>query len=585
MVFAQNMAQWHLLMWVVPALLAVLCSAIGKHLSRPVLLALCLSGVSWPLLQALSAGVWFLWGGGQATPPLTLDVPGGQGLFALVFALDGMSNWAVALASALSLLALVQALDITRFWIGRHRYYALVLLVGASANLLFTARSMLAVLFGWEAVALAGTFAAGFWEPEEGRARTGLRWLVFQHIGTVCLVVVWLVHEAAPLLAAILLVCACAIRLGLPPFHGWVPEHSRSPSSALALVHSVASLLAGIYLLQKSWSLLVPVSWIVHLLYASVGAAVLAGVLAAWLPGRPATALAWLFVAAGGLLTMVQAAGDAAAVRLLLTGLAPALAGAVLSLGGVVDWLESRDVPRGTPPGRALVWLVAALAGSLAIFPAISALALGRALLAFPAGTMTWVGVAAAGLFLVAAGRVLAGLAGTLAADLAQRNRAPARHGGLLGAGWLAAGAGPLLGLALLVSHSFSGQIFGGGKGLAWGVALGAGLVLGWLSGWFSSGPSWKPAMAGRLVGRAASSGLVLGELVVRLPVVLLRMVGVLVWRLVGDFLLDTVLVGTAVGTIEGVGAVTRLIQNGRVQRYAFVLLVLVLVLVMVLRG
>jgi hypothetical protein len=82
-----------------------------------------------------------------------------------------------------------------------------------------------------------------------------------------------------------------------------------------------------------------------------------------------------------------------------------------------------------------------------------------------------------------------------------------------------------------------------------------------------------------RLMERVAESGLGVGELVVQLPLMAARGIGVVLWRGFGDLLIDGVLIGGAVSTIDGIGAVLRFFQNGKIQQYSLAILAATLLL------
>jgi hypothetical protein len=106
-----------------------------------------------------------------------------------------------------------------------------------------------------------------------------------------------------------------------------------------------------------------------------------------------------------------------------------------------------------------------------------------------------------------------------------------------------------------------SGALAAGLLGACWGIWRGRGAA--WLQG--------DLTRAQRLSERLAELGLGIGEALVRLPLFLARGAGVVVWRGIGDGLIDVLLVGTAYKFIEGVGIALRLLQNGRIQRYTLV--------------
>ncbi len=54
----QQLAEWHLLLWVVPFVIGLVTAGIGAWANHRVLVVLALVGVGWPILQALAAAVF-----------------------------------------------------------------------------------------------------------------------------------------------------------------------------------------------------------------------------------------------------------------------------------------------------------------------------------------------------------------------------------------------------------------------------------------------------------------------------------------------------------------------------------------------
>lgn len=84
-----------------------------------------------------------------------------------------------------------------------------------------------------------------------------------------------------------------------------------------------------------------------------------------------------------------------------------------------------------------------------------------------------------------------------------------------------------------------------------------------------------------RVMEWVAETGLGIGELVVVIPVFAARILGVLVWRVIGDAIIDTLIIGTTYKTVEGVGFALRMLQNGRIQRYALVAVLTTLIVIL----
>lgn len=580
-----TLARAHLLLWIVPALCAVLTSALGKRLSHRALAILSLAGALVPLAQSAAAAVFFLWGGGFGLGRveiswLTRDP------FSLVFELTPLGSWAMLVCSALVVAAQVHAIGSVSRLVGRHRYQALALTVGAAGGVLFTADSMVTLLFGWESLALASAFLAGFWEPEQGGGRTGMRWLLFQRVSGVLLLLGSLALQIDSTLAAILVASAALVRLGQLPFHGWIPDSSRAPSSAMALLHGTASLLAGIFVLDRIWPLFAHIEHM-QLVTGILGASgVVFAILAGLQQHRPQMTLGWLFLLTGGLCLLGYSVGDPVAARLLVSGNVLVLSGIVLAIGTFAGPLFELEYDQGVANSPYARKAYHVLVAALALPPSLSFVALGRLCGSVPAGTLGLLIKLLVCLSMLACGWILRRVFVVLNAD-SQPKRPPASRWASAAPAGLGA-AGFVFGLSAFFSHRESEFLYGGSIGFMWALAAALALLGGWLLGAVlgASGRRrrrWAYRLTGSqlMMDKIAGTGLGLGEMVVHLPAIILRTLGVVFWRGIGDFLIDTVIIGAAVRTIEGIGTAMRYIQNGRVQRYMFVLVLATLLLVL----
>jgi NADH:ubiquinone oxidoreductase subunit 5 (subunit L)/multisubunit Na+/H+ antiporter MnhA subunit len=582
-----NLARAHLLLWIVPAVCAIFTSALGRRLSHRALSGLSLVGAILPVAQSAAAAVFFLWGpqagnlGRVEIGFMTRDP------FSLVFELTPLGTWAMLLCSILVLAAQIHAIGSVARLVGRHRYQALVLTVGAAGGVLFTAASMVTLLFGWESLALASAFLAGFWESEQGGGRTGMRWLLFQRVSGLLLLLGLLALQTYSTLAAIFVAAAALVRLGQLPFHGWIPDSSRAPSSAMALLHGAASLLAGIFVLDRIWPLFSQVESMA-LVTGIVGASgVVFGILAGLQQHRPQKMLGWLFLLTGGFCLMGYSVGDPVAARLLVSGNMLVLGGLVLAVGtfaGPLFETESGPSVAKSPHTRkAYLILVAALA----LPPSLTFVALGRFCGSVPSGTIGLLIRVLVCLAMLTCGWILRRVYSELASKDPDGKKPAGR--------WAGAAPGGLgvtafvFGLAAFFSHHESEYLYGGSVGFYWALGSAAALLAGWLLGTAVAVPGrvgkrhWTDRLTNSqlIMDKIAGTGLGVGEMVARLPVIILRALGVVFWRGIGDFIIDTLIMGTTVRTIEGIGTAMRYIQNGRVQRYMFVLVLATLLLVL----
>jgi NADH:ubiquinone oxidoreductase subunit 5 (subunit L)/multisubunit Na+/H+ antiporter MnhA subunit len=586
MAILKEVASLHLLMWIVPASVAILVSALGARLSRRSLAVISLLGLAVPLLQSVAAVVFFLWGWhyGQLNE-VRIETMTGR-LFTLSFLLTQKGAWAILLSTTVAMAAQIHALGSVSRLVGRHRYHALVLAVAASGSVLFTGRSMVTVLFGWETLVLAGAFMAGFWESEEGAGRTGMRWLLFQRASGVLLLLGFLALDLYEHMGAVFIVLAVCVRAGQLPFHGWIPDSTRAPASTTILVHGVSSLLAAVYVLDLFWELVVQTPHLADVVGIVGAAGVLLGILTGLQQHRPQKTLGWMYMLMGGLAWIGFSIGDPVAARMLVTGTVLSLGGLVLSVGSVAGPLAEAESTCGVVKSRYTRRAYLVLAAAVALPPSITFVALARLCGSVPEGSVGLLACILVCLALFAMGWILRrihhGLDDGNQADQPRvsrwRSAAPA------GLGVIALA----LGAAAFFTHMDSPTLYGGVGGILWATGSALSLLAGWLLGAWLLRPRlrrWTGRLTEtqRMMDRVAGTGLGIGEMMVQLPVMVLRAAGVILWRGIGDFLLDTLILGTAVRTVEGIGVALRYFQNGRIQRYTFVIALATLLLVLMM--
>ncbi|HOX47142.1 MAG TPA: proton-conducting transporter membrane subunit [Myxococcota bacterium] len=570
---ARFMAEAHVLLWIVPAISAVLLSGLGARLGNRWLNALALAGNGWTCLQALLAGVYFLYGpaDGVGHPVIwswmTLEP------FGLVFNLDGTGAWAIVALAGVTLAAQLHAAASVGRLAGRHRFAALMQIGLASGAMLACAGSPLVMLVGWEGQALAAAFLAGFWEPEAGGGRTGMRWLLFQRLSGLLLMLGLFTLGVEEDLGLGLILAAAAVRAGQVPFHGWLPDIGRVPVPAGALLHGAWSSLPAVLLLVRIAPWVESSPWAVQAVVVVGLAGVLLGALAALQQPVAAKALGWLFVLHGGLAFLGLAFGDPVAALLLASGQAVALGGMTLAAGVLTDPLAGLGAVLGLPArfrGRLVFGLVCTLS---LLPPGLTFLGFGRLLAAAPQGTLGKLALAAVLVAGVATGWVAQRVVRSLGAEPADEGL-PVQRGLAFGP-WLLAAAAPACGALVLW---LNGPAAAGGE-QAWPLALlgsGAALAgagLGWLVGRGRRRVLPERLAQTQLVTQwLADTGLGLGAAVVQVSVVTARALGVIVWRVLGEWIMDGLVVATAYRTVQGIGMALRGLQNGNVHRYMLVI-------------
>jgi NADH:ubiquinone oxidoreductase subunit 5 (subunit L)/multisubunit Na+/H+ antiporter MnhA subunit len=595
--FCRYLASWHVLLWLVPAAASLLLTVFGARAGRFALAALALGGIGISLVHGLGAAAYLWWGTSTDNIfPVHVTFLTGR-IIELSFALNRAGLWALMVMNLVGLVAQLHVLVWVSPVAGRHRFHALIMILLASGGILFTAatppQAPVAWLLGWEGLALAGALLAGFWTPEKSGGRTGMRWLIFQRTSGALLLLAFLTYQWFPEWAVVLILCAACIRAGQVPFHGWFPDTTRALASASALVHGVASALAAIYLLDQTLldqttnliAQTAPTIPIKEVLGVIGGVGVVWGIFGGLYQHAPAPALGWLFLTHGAFSFLAFSASDPVAARLLIAGQVLTLSGITLAVGSTIGPIAEYE----SMAGWSAIWRTrrAYLALTVAATLPLSLwfLGLGRLFVALlnldrPLG---WIlqAIIASGIF--GSGWILQRVYRILRGDrwLTKTSQPPSgtwidlAHGGL---------AVVSFGLGC-VTVFLCGRSSGGGTvGFLWAATMCALAWLGWLTSRTVSlrrTESFHQRLTStqRLMERVAESGLGIGELVVQLPLLVARGIGVVLWRAIGDFLIDGILLGGAVSTIDGIGAVLRFFQNGKIQQYSLAILLATLLL------
>lgn len=522
-----------------PVAASLLLTLLGSRLPRRWLASLSLAGGAIPLAAGglLLALRW--WWPGAAAP-----VP------------DGSALWALILSSFMVLCALWQAQHSVARFSGRHRFYALMLLLHAAAAFLFTRPGLdFAFLLAWEGLSLSGGFLAGFWAVEERGGRTGVQWLLLGRTSGLLLLLSFLTANGPdPRWSAALLLAAAVLRAGVVPFHGTVSEMGRSRPAAAMLVQTVASWIPAVFLLDRAQDALLSFPPLLDgLLWLSL-ASVAFALLAALQPQSSQKTVGWLAMGLGSQAWLGFACGDPVAALTLCAG-GGLIAGSRFLLDGRTEVDETAAEPVAGLRGASLA------AAAIAIAPPALWFAGSARLLASAAGEErgAWIIAAVfAGLF--GMGAVLRRLHAAIPASAGEARRWPG-PALLLTAGNLMAGTAGIL---------LFGEAFWGG---AAGIRLGLGAVLAAGAGWVLAGSFERRFAAPRFIGvrrlleLVADTGLGLGRLALLVPAGIARALGVVLWRLLGDILIDGLGTGLPVRTVEGTGLVLRQLHDGRIRR------------------
>ncbi len=588
--FYGHMAQLHPLLWLVPLVVGLLLAVIGAHVKHRFLGLMAFLGALWPAVHSVFASVFFLWGSAAQSKIMTIDWMTGQ-QFVISFRLDLTGAWATLVLSSTVLATFIYSFGAVSRFAGRHRFYALMELLLASGNVLFVSWSPVGMLVGWEGMALSVAFLAGFWESERGGERTGMRWLLFQRASGLLLLFGLLGLDSRPEFSLVLIVFAIVIRAGQFPFHGWLRDSVDAPAPASALILGAASSLASVFLLVRLQDLLHFYPGASQILGVMGISAVVLGFVSGTQQQRSAGILGWLFVMLGGLAISAFAVDDPVAATLLVTSQALTMAGLAMTVGSLDGLVaQVRAVVGNGIKGRVRsVFMVLATAWFLP--PSLALVGMGR-LMSSSLGTgWYWPVMLSVCACTLAGGWIGARLYFSLINRSDEASSSDLRPIeitmvftpavlGIVNAG---------LGIAAMAVYGWS--VVGQLPGLEMAsIASAAGLV-GLGAGWWILGRKRLSFLGRRLTKPQrvmewiAETGLGIGELLVVVPVFTVKMLGVVIWRVLGDAIIDTLIIGTTYKTVEGVGFALRMLQNGRIQRYSLVaVLTTLLVMLIMLR-
>jgi formate hydrogenlyase subunit 3/multisubunit Na+/H+ antiporter MnhD subunit len=228
-------------------------------------------------------------------------------------------------------------------------------LLVASMALVLVARNAVLFLVAWETMALASYFLVTFDDDQASVRRAGRVYLVATHLGTACLLALFLLlgrgqatldfadfHPAAPLpLLFFLALAGFGTKAGLMPFHVWLPEaHPAAPSHVSAVMSGVM-ITTGIYGLVRTLGFLGPLpAWCGWTLGLIGLISALLGVLLALAQGDVKRVLAYSTVENAGIVALGLGLG-----LLGLAAAAPTVA--VLAFAGALLHVWSHALAKG----------------------------------------------------------------------------------------------------------------------------------------------------------------------------------------------------------------------------------------------
>jgi len=299
----------------------------------------------------LVASVRALWLG---APPV-LVLPWSEPLAAIRLGLDPLSAFFLVPVFAVSLVTALFGASYLPGWLGARRrggYLFLFNFLVASMALVLAARQAVLFLVAWEVMAASSFLLVTFDHGDAEVRRAGFTYLVASHLGTLCLLALFLLlgreagaldfgsfatlRDRTALPAGFLFALALAgfgTKAGLVPLHVWLPEaHPAAPSPISALLSAVM-IKTGVYGVLRVLGFLPPAPATWGVLLAALGAVGALAAIALALGQRDVKrALAYSSVENVGLVFLGLGVGLAAAAEGSHAAAALSFAGALLHL-------------------------------------------------------------------------------------------------------------------------------------------------------------------------------------------------------------------------------------------------------------
>jgi NADH-quinone oxidoreductase subunit L len=193
---------------------------------------------------------------------------------------DGLTVMMLVVVSTISLLVHIYS---TSYMEGDRRYtyfYAALSLFTASMMLLVIADNTLQLMVGWELVGLCSFMLIGHWWEEEANSRAALKAFFTTRTGDVGLMIgiitlffaagqnfnIAHLNEAAlsgKISHHLLLVGGVCLFIGVMgksaqfPLHTWLPDAMAGPTPVSALIHAATMVVAGVYLVARTYGVFV----------------------------------------------------------------------------------------------------------------------------------------------------------------------------------------------------------------------------------------------------------------------------------------------------------------------------------------
>ncbi|HZQ87571.1 MAG TPA: NADH-quinone oxidoreductase subunit L [Acidimicrobiales bacterium] len=200
----------------------------------------------------------------------------GQFKITFGFHADGLAVMMLVVVATISLLVHVYSIEYMRGDVRFTHFFAALSLFTCGMYVLVTASSTLQGLFGWEAMGVCSFMLIGHWWEDKANSDAALKAFFTTRTGDVGLLVGisilyfaahntfnWASLNAQALSGkidhtlvfwgAIALMCAVIGKSAQFPLHTWLPDAMAGPTPVSALIHAATMVVAGVYLVARTY--------------------------------------------------------------------------------------------------------------------------------------------------------------------------------------------------------------------------------------------------------------------------------------------------------------------------------------------
>ena len=213
----------------------------------------------------------------RLTQTLFTWIPVGDLQVHVTYVLDPLSAVMVLVITGVGLLIHIYSIGYMRGDPGVRRYFAYLNLFMFMMLNLVLSDNLVVLFLGWEGVGLCSYLLIGFWFSDESKARAGMKAFIVNRIGDAAFIIAmimlfnrfgtlsmgdiaWLAPGASgdtQLLTTItmLLFIGAVGKSAQVPLYVWLPDAMAGPTPVSALIHAATMVTAGVYLIARNAAL------------------------------------------------------------------------------------------------------------------------------------------------------------------------------------------------------------------------------------------------------------------------------------------------------------------------------------------